>query len=605
VSLSMIPKKVTTKVYPYLWESGEMTDFQNYACPPLAMAASAPLDHLLARTIQLLTAFPEHAVLLGLLKLCEKVVKLNLMTTPIAKVMAGMEVILRQAQDWEQHASSKVKLGSPLAEIAQVVSNWRKLELQSWSKLLDARRTRYVTRARRHWMRLHGLLVDGGKTEICSSQSRTPVDFSVIPAWVWKRAGKGDFFLLFHDVQMEELKDLIKAVDTFVLTSPLGEFKERLRILKVSSLEILARYKFSKEGSSWRLQQARTLFSVWKYYDQFSALINKRMDRLSRPIEDKLKNETKLAKWDTQSYYALAESTERNHRKLMKILSEFDEVLDLNVGLIIREESCTGLRANVDKCDDFCTSFPAQSEFFPCGAEGDDTNKSIHFPSTTSFHHINSVDRELLFRFPASVHVTNIEKYAKKMIEMRSGVGKSSASLGADLTLTFCQLIFNRIESLRQRSTRPMKERALVDLFRELKQHGFASTKWSTPSEVRCIEQIFLLPSPQPIDTNAPCGKLPKGEEYYVKCIAETHAFCSEATGFGSKHITKRQIDMMMNLCYSGMFMTVQQRCLLSNVAIHMKELENLIDALPSPERKPTRPVDPSSVRGVFSNKVG
>eukprot|EP00429_Kryptoperidinium_foliaceum_P033598 CAMPEP_0176172844 /NCGR_PEP_ID=MMETSP0120_2-20121206/88557_1 /TAXON_ID=160619 /ORGANISM="Kryptoperidinium foliaceum, Strain CCMP 1326" /LENGTH=55 /DNA_ID=CAMNT_0017510847 /DNA_START=14 /DNA_END=178 /DNA_ORIENTATION=- len=54
--------------------------------------------------------------------------------------MTGMEVLLREAQDWEQHASDRVKLGTPLQEVAKLVASWRKLELESWPHLISARK---------------------------------------------------------------------------------------------------------------------------------------------------------------------------------------------------------------------------------------------------------------------------------------------------------------------------------------------------------------------------------------------------------------------------------------------------------------------------------
>ena len=115
---------------------------------------------------------------------------------------------------------------------------------------------------------------------------------------------------------------------------------------------------------SWELYQSRILHSIWSYYNQYLPGLRQKLADLRAPVEEKLKNETKLAKWDTQSYYALAEATERNQLKLMKILSLFDESLDLNVGIIIQQESCSGLRSSIEAHDEFCATFPSFNSMF-------------------------------------------------------------------------------------------------------------------------------------------------------------------------------------------------------------------------------------------------
>ncbi|KAG7342074.1 cobaltochelatase [Nitzschia inconspicua] len=604
LSLTSIPKTRKTKMYQYLHDNGELSDFQSEPCPSMALEASRPLDHLIARTTQLLTAFPGHSVLLGLLKVCEKVVKLNLITTPMGKVMTGMEFILRQAQDWEQHASEKVKIGMSLVEIAKLVSDWRKLELESWGKLLEARRMRYIKKARKHWNRLHSILLFDNEEEILpKSNDTSDRDEFLTPPWVWKGIEKVGARLssTLCDVQTMEVKELLKVLDTFMLTSPLGEFQERLAILRGSSIEILERYKLSRTTTSWRLQQARLLLSVWNYYNQYTEFLEERMDKLTRPIKDKLKNETKLAKWDIQSYYALADSTERNQRKLMKVLSEFDEVLDLNVGVLVQQESCAGLRASVDNHDESCSTFPSLSSIFPFELVRHEetprvSGKTSEPPST--YYSVLLDDQNWLAFFPRyeTNRLGKIGQYAKKMEKWKGNHGKSLAFVGSDETSTLCQGIFDRIEALRIKSNRPMKERALVDLFRALQQNDFKTTKWSTPGELRCMEQIFLLPMPELFRGGTSFANLSKTEEYFRKCIAEVHALSSETTIIGSKYITKRQIELMVNVSYSGVFMATQQRCVLCKVANDAANLQDLVVSLPSPEQSPT--LDQSVLKG-------
>lgn len=582
------PKSGTVKLQSYLYENGNVVDFQNEACPTVAMTAAAPLERLMARTTQLLAAFPGHSILIGLGRVCEKVNKLDLTSTPIGKVMTGFEVILRQAQDWEQHASDRVKLGSSLVEIARLISDWRKLELECWGKLIEARQNRHARKARRHWLRLRGVLVaNTDEDDDLKSQtriSRSPTEqWHATPAWVWKgfssiRSKLSDSL---NSANPEELRELVKALDTFILTSPLGEFEERLTILRLCSNELMMVYKASVMKSTWTLQQSRVLYSIWKYYCQYRPVLDKQVEESRRPIEAKLKKETKLAKWDTQSYYALAESTERNHKKLMKILSEFDESMNHNVGMIVQAENRKGLRTNADAHDEFCATFPSTLLMFPIHESLNTTDSGKSCCQQDFKVKVELVSSRKLAGLSMDGHISRIPKYARKLqsfAAMREKNPRDSlARIGSEKASHFCKTIFERIESLREKSTRQMKERALFELFRELKDNGFTATKWSTPRELKEAQHLFILPAP----SFELCGiispddsKLNAAEDYFMRCIAETNSLRSEVTMLGSKHMSTREMELMVNLSDSGMLMLTQQRCLLSKLSADNHDLE-------------------------------
>jgi midasin len=581
IAFSSSPKVPMARANYHLHSSPNMVDFQNEPYPSEVMSAAGPLERLMARATQLLTAFPGHSILLGIGKVCDTVRKFDIMTTPIGKVMTGLEVILRQAQDWEQHASDRVRLGTSLQEIGQLVASWRKLELESWSQLIRARKDRHVRKAQRHWIRLLSILQsDPMETPPVVEEGLSPVDpFTgfqcCTPKWVWKGISSIGQALsdTFEILRLGDLTELVKALDTFVLTSPLGEFEERLKLLKTCSVQLQVEHNSSTRVSNWKLQQSRALLSIWFYYSQFGPMLSSKLEAMQKPIESKLKDEVKLAKWDEQSYYALAESTERNHRKLMKVLHEFDECLGLNIGQLIQEETIRGIRSNVDSHDEFCSSVPSDPSMFPItyNVQKDSPNQGI---KTDFFGRVGKQDwiDASLIGVPADSHLRKLGKYAKKMQSMK-GTERTSeeswASMGGETALSLCDAIFERVGSLRAKSTRQMKERALVDLFRELKRNGFTVTKWSVPNQQRHMEHIFQLPVPNvdAVELNkSDASILGKAETYYARCLVEINAIRSEAMMLGSKRMSKREMDIMLNLSESGVMMLTQQRCLVANV---------------------------------------
>ena len=479
--------------------------------------------------------------------------------------------------------------------------------MESWGKLIQGRHNRYVSKAQRYWIRLRGILFS-------ETEAMKNVDFTysnsiawssrkkcVTPSWAWKGAAsvRPKLFDVFDGAHIEDSKELVKALDTFILTSPLGEFEERLKMLKTCADESATGLEMK---TSWELHQCRILNSIWSYYNQYLPGLRQKLADLRAPVEEKLKNETKLAKWDTQSYYALAETTERNQRKLMKILSLFDESLNLNVGVIIQQESCSGLRSSIEAHDEFCATFPSFTSMFPM--QGIMQKCQVKSKSSVRvLDEVVSVNDSVIHL--ADGHIGKIAKYANKMKKMSSRQSKefvpSYVRAGGDAASSFCQAIFDRVESLRSNSTRPMKERALVDLFRELKENGFTANKWSTPSELKSIEQLFLLPTPAfngetKDDTDG--NLLGKGEDYYLRCITEVNALKSETIMLGSKYMSKREMDSMVNLAYSGMHILTQQRCLVSTLLIEDNNLKEFV--LSTRNRKQSLPLFQSKLNELL-----
>ncbi len=598
--LSTPPSHPCPKVYAHLYRDSNIIDFQNEPNPVEVMKAKGPLERLMARSTQLLTAFPGHSILLGIGRVCDRVFKFDIMTTSIGKVMTGLEVILRQAQEWEQHASDRVRLGLPLQEVGKLVASWRKLELESWPQLILARRQRYQRMARKHLMRLLRILRSSSFIpEIGESDQHRECSTAVgascfAPRWIWKGASAAGQSLsrAVDSNCADDLTALTKILDTFVLTSTLGQFQERLEVLKASANQQEMEFRHSSAASLWTLQQSRALWSVHAYYQQFEPIVNAKIDSMIAPIQGKLKDEVKLAKWDEQTYYALAESTEKNHRKLMKVLAEVDDCLDFNVGQLIQEEKIKGIRGNVDSTGDVSTSVPSDSAIFP------------HVEKTAELETLCDqsdgmarVTSNQIWTDPVNIKaalsnsIVNIANYAKKMenLQISSKDRSNWAKLGLAESSYLCGAIFERISSLRSKSSRPMKERALTDLFRELRRNGFTTTKWAVPEQLRKMEELFQLPKANVEDSGvstAVVDECRRGEMYYQRSLTELNEYRSESIILGSKHLSKRETDLMLTLGESGMLLIAQQRCLLASISCETKKLNDCLSILSFDERR-------------------
>jgi midasin len=566
------------------------TDFFRKAQPEETTQADKVLASLNARLTVLHAAFPDNSILLAVSKVTEQIRKFDIFSVPLAKTMVGLELILKHAQDWEQHASVRVKIGEPLADVQRLVSRWRRIQLQSWSMLLEGREEVHNRRAKLHWAHLFSILrpsdteSESGNNQHASSDELLLLESS----WVFEKPKRD------KNTSASRLADIVKVLDTFILTASLGQFIQRARMLDCFAFQMKTEVcqHFLYED---RHKLSRCVMSISTYYNQFIPKVKDELSRLRSPVEKKLKDEVKLAKWDEKNYYAASESSERNYRKLMLIIKEYDEILNVSAMDILEREICKGIRDPASANQEPSTSVPATSSMFPLI----DPNAKRTAAAAAADNHISNCI-ETISVSPREValpsewentqklgvdegsHAAKIGRYAKKMALFRQQMYGKSVDLYSRLEVSdLCSAIFDRIESLRSKKAgRPMKERALVDLLKELHHQGYTSTKWSTPSQIRRFHDIFELPLLSEVSEGHNACFHPVihgGESYFQRCLAEIDRLRAE-TSFGSQYLTQRQMTMMMSLSESGLLMLLQERCLLFSLFSSRQSLVQMID---------------------------
>lgn len=66
------------------------------------------------------------------------------------------------------------------------------------------------------------------------------------------------------------------------------------------------------------------LWNLHAYYSQFVEAVEATVARLRAPIEKKLKDFVKIARWNDISYWAIRETVEKTHRTLLKHVKAFE-----------------------------------------------------------------------------------------------------------------------------------------------------------------------------------------------------------------------------------------------------------------------------------------
>lgn len=65
-------------------------------------------------------------------------------SSPLARFLTGLEMLLTQMYLWEENAHKGVSLAQHAASLTSQIIEWRKLELHSWKGALHASALRYT-----------------------------------------------------------------------------------------------------------------------------------------------------------------------------------------------------------------------------------------------------------------------------------------------------------------------------------------------------------------------------------------------------------------------------------------------------------------------------
>ena len=109
------------------------------------------------RISELLENWPEHSVLNQLATICRRIASFPL-TSPIMKVLSGLEILLQKCQDWESYASHQFSIQNLMNQLTEQIIQWRHLELSSWKELLSIEDRNAKRKTSKHWFYLFQII---------------------------------------------------------------------------------------------------------------------------------------------------------------------------------------------------------------------------------------------------------------------------------------------------------------------------------------------------------------------------------------------------------------------------------------------------------------
>ena len=519
-SLSQLNKVQSSTKSPYNFYQD-----QNF----VELRGAANIVFALKQRLQVISEeWPDQMVLKHLLERCDAILMLR-SNTPVAKVLSAIEQLLVHTEDWEMYANRENTINVHRNALIRLIVEWRRMELSCWQTLLDSQATLFAEEVSEWWFRLYDALVRGSlsATEQECSGDRQPLSCYI--------------------------ETLIPLLDSFITSSPLGQFAARLELL--GSFEKYVAIIETEKGPSHRstMQRVRRILNTThRYYDLFSDRLQKCLMDQKAELEKEVKNFVKLASWKDINVQALKESAQRTHHQLYKIIKKWRDVLRQPVAGHLQPWMAGAPETKSLSMDTLSELHLVSLEYLPLDTSATESQSSIAFPS-----YLLHLERTLL-RYDTLVKQ-----------QLRPWIGSCSARIVDDIAVeiitTSNELASTSIPSkpgtLREKQRKGLlvrKRKAWADMLKELKRMGLSSNV--KPDILRQnMDQLWIRE--QPIIPIIPQSEpmLQKGEIYFVKLLGSLPVLRASIPNHHSD-LNTRELHRGRMLLESGFSMAVDLR---------------------------------------------
>lgn len=503
--------------------NGKPYDFYTDANVLEAKKAASMAIALKDRLESLIEEWPDQMVLHHLRSRCDAVLDLDL-HSPVAKILAALEQLLLQTEDWETYANRDSTLKPYQRELIGLIVEWRRMELSCWQVLLDSQARIFVGGASEWWFRLYDAAVRG------------PLDACV-------RETEG-----LPESLTQYLNSLIPLLDDFIRSSSLGQFHARIRLLQ--SFDIYLQYLVGANSGNERIalhRVRRVLHATEQYYGLFSTQLSTHLSAQRGMLEQEIRDLIKLASWRDVNVQALKQSAQRTHHQLYKIIRKFRDLLRQPIIERLRPEL-----ANVQEMKElpFDPYFPKTVNLRPLSPDSNNDGKPL-------FHQLNL--RQTLARF-ASLLTTRVQPF------IHSGSAYTVDNLAVDIIVIAKELAAIAITSDLSKERREKQHKAVLvrkrkawsDLLKELKRAGLSpSIKPEVLHQQTDLRWLREQPVMSKISELAPL--LERSENYFTRlcgCLPEIRSSVSNH----HSDLTTRELQRGIMLLESGFSLAVDLR---------------------------------------------
>ena len=257
------------------------------------------------RALQLVDEISHLMPLSNVVEACDKVLRLN-HDDPLAKVIPRVENLHKYVYEWQfgGWAPRQYAVLPLYNRLTDLLVCWRRLELSTWSKMLDFELKRCQEETMSWWFIAYGPVIE------------EPMALAATGSELTSHATK-----------------LIAHLEQYFISSTIGQFLMRLDLIRQlqKHLEMLV------IGTPQLTLILHPLQNFIEISSNFEAPVQEAIRAGRAPLEKQMKDVLLLASWRDTNIAALRESARKSHLKLFKIVQKFRKVLDQPVKVIIEQ----------------------------------------------------------------------------------------------------------------------------------------------------------------------------------------------------------------------------------------------------------------------------
>ncbi|KAL1950443.1 hypothetical protein VTO73DRAFT_5567 [Trametes versicolor] len=500
------------------------------------------LRKMVARLVALITEWPEQMVLQHLKARCDAILTLDILS-PVAKVLSAIEQLLLQMEDWEMFANRENSLRAYQHDLASVVVSWRRLELTSWQGLLRTQAHEFAEGASEYWFRLYEATIRGVATAVQEEENGETGSLA------------------------KYLEGLVPLLDTFMNSTPLGQYTQRLRYLQAFENYCAHHSSFQTGPLSAAFQRAhRVLRFTRVYYLQFVPRVSSSLGTQQEALEKEIRGFIKLASWKDINVHALKQSAQKTHRQLYNRVRKLREILRQSVTSLLvpptagTEESTPVLHAEPLRLADGVPVLPPFS---------DPSSQPDHLTNLErTFRNYQSVVQGRVSSLISSLSPVDVEDISSEIITTLQSLASSSVPAkvtGEQRTKAYKALLVR-------------KRKAWSDLLKELKRIGLATNVKPEVLEQQSNPR-WLREQPVVTDLRSSLPPFDKSETYMLrlsKLLPDLRASLVDH----NPDIGTRELQRGTSLVQSAFSLAVEVRASFVDATDQYAQLQNVAKRL-------------------------
>ncbi|KAI0373653.1 midasin [Pilatotrama ljubarskyi] len=500
------------------------------------------LRRMVGRLMVLIKEWPEQMVLQHLKARCDAILNLDILS-PVAKLLSAIEQLLLQMEDWEMYANRENTLKAYQHDLATLVVTWRRLELTSWQGLLRTQAQEFADGAAEYWFRLYEATVRGVSSAVQEEQHGEDGALS------------------------KYLDGLVPLLDTFMSSTPLGQYGERLQYLQAFE-SYCAHLGSTHTGAlSTAFRRARRVLRFTRlYYSQFLPRVNSSLASQQEALEKEIRGFIKLASWKDINVHALKQSAQKTHRQLYKCVRKFREILRQPVTSLLvpapagLEDSKVALDVERLHLTDHAPSLPPFSNL------AGRPDHLAHLERT--FRNYQSVVKGRISSLIDSLSPTDVEDLSVEIITTLQALG--STSIPSDIT--------GDQRTKAQKALLVRKRKAWSDLLKELKRIGLATNVKPEVLEQQSNPR-WLREQPILADRHTLPATFEKSEAYLLR-LSQLLPDLRAALANHSPDIGTRELQRGTSLVESAFTLAVDARASFVDAAEKHNQLQDVVKRL-------------------------